>query len=141
MNIMDIKRFDQIEEIIATIHKAFPHVPKPGRRILAELTPYASFCVAMGIATAQIASFLIPVLPPSLLPLNLLLLRTVGILLTMVLFLAFKPLSLWMKKGWYMLFYASLMQFLVTLLFFNVYSFGAQVLVWYVLLEIKKEYS
>ncbi len=138
MSILDIKRFEQIEEMIQTIHKAFPHLPSKGKKMLTELVPYATFCVGVLLCVASLFRL---VLPQDVFVLNHILLRIVTLMLGGILFVSFKPLSQWMKKGWYNLFYASLIQLLLTLMFFNVFTLLGQVISWYVLFEIKKEYS
>ena len=138
MNVLDLKRFEQIEEIISTVHKAFPHLPKKPRRLLTESIPYLSFIAAVASSFSSIAllrGF------DQLFIFNRILLQAVLLLCSVILFISFKPLSLWMKKGWYNLFYVSLIQLLLTLMFFNIYTFSAQIIAWYVLFEVKKEYS
>ncbi|KXK10334.1 MAG: hypothetical protein UZ22_OP11002000848 [Microgenomates bacterium OLB23] len=130
------KKFEQVEEIIATIHSAFPHLPQSARRFITELLPYIGFCTAIGLGI-----YAVTYSSPTLFVPNLFLMKAVLLLCAMVLIVSFKPLSLWMKKGWYNLFYASLIQLLLTLMFFNVYTLGAQIFVWYVLFEVKTEYS
>lgn len=147
MGVLDLKRFEQIEEIIGTVHKAFPHLPKSVRRFLTEIVPYVTFLLAITLGFAAI----LPIFSGTMdfilgeeyqiFKLNHYLLQAVLLLCTVILIISFKPLSLWMKKGWQNLFYVSLIQLLLTLMFFSVYTFAAQIIVWYVLLEIKTEYS
>lgn len=136
MSILDIKKFEQIEEIIETVHGAFPHMPKRGRRLITELLPYVIFVLAIMLGFGAVFYT-----PAHLFKLNKIMLKVVLVLCSGVLIASFKPLSLWMKKGWYNLFYVSLIQLLLTLLFLNVYTLGGLILSWYVLFEIKKEYS
>ncbi len=147
MGVLDLKRFEQIEEIIGTVHKAFPHVPKSVRRFVTEIIPYVIFLIALIIGFATIlplfsgATDFILGEEDQIFKLNHYLLQAVLLLCSVVLIISFKPLSLWMKKGWYNLFYVSLIQLLLTLMFFNVYTFSAQIITWYVLFEIKTEYT
>lgn len=138
MNVLDLKRFEQIEDIIGTVHKAFPHLPKKILTLLTESLPYLSFVSALGTASYAVALFKGF---DQLFIFNRILLQAVLLLCSTILFMSFKPLSLWMKKGWYNLFYVSLIQLLLTLMFFNIYTFSAQIIAWYVLFEVKKEYS
>jgi len=140
MGILDLKRFEQIEEMVGTVHKAFPHLPKSIRRFLTEIVPYVTFTIALGIGLATI----LPIFSGAtnhIIKFNHYLLQAVLVICSIILIISFKPLSLWMKKGWYNLFYVSLIQLLLTLMFFNVYTFSAQIIAWYVLFEIKAEYS
>jgi hypothetical protein len=139
MGVLDLKRFEQIEEMIETVHKAFPHLPKSGRRLLTELLPYMTFVAA--ISSVFLAAWLFFDKNIPLFTFNKILLQLVLLLCSGILIMSYKPLSLWAKKGWYNVFYVSLIQLLLTLMFFNVYTFAAQILAWYVLFEVKKEYS
>lgn len=145
MNVLDLKRFEQIEEIVETVHKAFPHLPKKPRRLLTESVPYIAFFIAIAIGIAALLPLFNISTPifnkEQIFTINNYLLQAVLLLCSFILVTSFKPLSLWMKKGWYILFYASLIQLLLTLMYFNIYTLSAQVAAWYVLFEIKKEYS
>lgn len=147
MGVLDLKRFEQIEEIVGTVHKAFPHLPKSVRRFLTEIVPYVTFLIALAIGFAAILPIFSGTMDfvfgeeSQIFKLNHYLLQAVLLLCSVVLIISFKPLSLWMKKGWLNLFYVSLIQLLLTLMFFNVYTFAAQIIAWYVIFEIKSEYT
>jgi membrane protease YdiL (CAAX protease family) len=135
------------EEIIETLHKNLPHIPRSLRKNLAKIMPYIAIVwgvvfivtgllpTSLGIKTA----FLVDLKQAFVL--NGLLIRVASVLTGFILFFAFQPLKNKLQKGWDSLWFVSIFQVFFGLLFFKLSAFLFVFVVWYILFEIKQEYN
>lgn len=138
------------EEIIETIHRFFPHLPRIIQKKLVTVLPY---CVAVWGAM-YIASGIMPIFSdasPLTSPffikithtfvMNGILIRIAAILTGFILLFAFRSLQMKKQKGWDSVWFVSIFQIFFGLLFVKWYIFIFVVIVWYLLFEVKKEYN
>ncbi len=143
MNVFSIKTTEHIEEILFVFYKYLPPIPQKIKTILVEILPYISALFACifflsGILPAPFT--LVHFHGLDLLNINVIILRIVYILFSILLYLSFSPLSSKKIKGWFILFNTSLMIVIVGLAFFNIPYIIAILILWHILFQIKSSY-
>src|SRR3990167_5841958 len=142
MDIRKIKTFQQIEEFIEVYYKLLPSLQKKLRK---------NFAVYFGplVVLAGIYHLVIALLPEpysiihtdNLLKVNILMIKGVFIILGIALITSYSHLRKHQLKGWYNVFYITFFHFFLSLVIFNLPYFIAQLLVWYLLFQIKEFYA
>ena len=143
-SILDRFTLQAFEELIETFHRPLPHLPFRARRGLVRIMPY----VALGGAIVYVVSGIVPnIIPPFFVTvkqdfiLNGLLLRLAAMLTGVILVYASNPLKSRKRKGWDSLWFISIFQVFFGLLTLHMSGILIVVAMWYVLFEVKSEYS
>ena len=144
---LPIKSFHEIEEFLNTTISKLPQVSPVLRIKIVSILPYLSSALGALLIASALVPFLgdfsvqDPFTQTGLFMFNVILLRIAAIIFGVVLVVSFSHLTRHSLRGWYNLFYLSIFQVFFVILIFNVVSLVSLIFTWYVLFNIKKEYS
>lgn len=126
------KHMNALEGWLAPIFAKFPHLPENGRRTLADIAPWLALIFGvlglLGILSAgSLVSYLsFSFIGMGMLQISMFLSLLAGLIASVLQILAFKPLKARHKKGWSLLFYATVLTTATAILslLFGYSSFG-----------------
>jgi|SRR3989338_7746202 len=136
--------FHRIEEFLHTFYKHAPNLPYSLKKPIVEVIPYLVFIGGFIFIAPAILPYtgLMTKNPfPDYSEINVLLMRIMYIILGIILFFSFKPLSFKRMKGWYNLFYIGLFMVFFGLAFFDLTSLVFALFLIYILFQIKEFYT
>lgn len=116
------KHMNALEGWLAPIFAKFPHIPMGGRQTLTKIAPWLALIFGvlglLGIVSAgSLMSYLsFSVLGMGMIQITMFISLLAGLIACILEILAFKPLKAMKKKGWDLLFYATVLTTATTIL-------------------------
>ena len=116
------KHMGALEQWMAPLFAKFPHIPDGGRKTLADIAPWLSLIFGvLGLFAILSAGSLMSYLSFSfigmgMLQISMFISLLAGLIASVLQILAFKPLKARHKKGWSLLFYATVLTTATTIL-------------------------
>jgi membrane-associated HD superfamily phosphohydrolase len=147
MKNLRINNIKDIEKALWIFYKRLPYPSHSASKKLTTIFPYISIVIAGYLLSIAILPFIFTSFPldplqnTGLYNFNLLLSRLLFILMATILIVSFERLSQRSLIAWYNLFFISLFHVFMVLVIFNMYSFLALLIFWYLLFSIKPHFS
>lgn len=116
------KHMGALEQWMAPIFAKFPHIPENGRKTLADIAPWLALIFGvlglLGIVSAgSLMSYLsFSFIGMGMIQITMFISLLAGLIACILEILAFKPLKAMKKKGWDLLFYATVLTTATTIL-------------------------
>lgn len=148
-----IRSFSDIEEFLFTMISRLPSPSKSAQKRLLFLLPIIYLGIGSLLIAAAIVPFLGSILPnmslevidplanTGLIMINIILFRMVFFVIGVIFISSFLLLRDRKLRGWYNLFYVSIFHIFFVIIIFNIYSLLLLLGSWYVLFNVKSQFS